>query len=441
MLLCLALLLLQASAPALEKQAYQAYESRDWATAARLYDAYHASGAGTPSTYDNLGVARTNLGQWSQAESALRRAIEINPLHRWAYNHLGFVYREQGRYDQAIEMFRRQIELSPKDPYAYRNLAATLALVGRLDEADQAAAANEEITYERGAVYIDMACSLNSTNHPDQAKKYLDKAAGAGAERSLLAQESAHYFLTIHNYRRAEEQYRKLVEYQPYEPMIAMRLGSFYWNTGNLEKSAAAFARVISVDDADLVTIRTSANTSKTVALSQLRRSAAASSAVLGDVPLDLGRAALLVRLDRLHRSPERFADACHELLLGQPNRPPVEAWLHDALGWTLAEQGRLAPALEELERAWSLDPGRRLTAYHLAVVLEKSGEPEKALPLYTRSLAPLLPAAIDCGCEQPNLAARDEVARALYTRLRGDPAGFDVYKEGTISDPASYKK
>ncbi|HYM09538.1 MAG TPA: tetratricopeptide repeat protein [Bryobacterales bacterium] len=418
----------------LEKQADQSYRARDWAAAARLYQAFHDGGGGTASTYDNLGVALASLGRWSEAEAALRKAVEINPRHRWAYNHLGFVYREQGRYEEAIAMFRRQIEFAPRDPYAYRNLAGALVMTGRLDDAEKAAAENQKYTYERGAVYIDMACNLNSQSHPQQAKKYLDQAAAAGVERSLLAQESAHYFLTLRDYRSAEQQYLKLAEYQPYDPVVAMRLGALYWSTGNLDKAAAAFGRAIRVDERDQVRIQTSANTSKTVSLEELRRDPGAGAAVLGDVPADLGRAALLVRLAGARANPVGFERLCREFLT-ERNPAPAEAWLHDALGWMLAQNGQTPAAVEELDRAWALAPAR-MTAYHLGVALEKSGDLEKALPFYARSLAPLPETQIDCGCEQPDLAAREQAARAFYAKLRGDAAGFEAYRQSLVKSP-----
>jgi len=281
-----------AQRPPLERQAFRAYQARDWVEAARLYGDWHASGKGTAATYDYLGVAFTSLGRLADAEAALLRAIEMDPRHRWAYNHVGFVYREQGRHEQAIGMFRRQIEISPRDPYAWRNLAATLALTGRLGEADRAAASHEQYTYERGAVYIDMACSLNSLKQPDQARKYLERAETAGAERSLLAQEWAHYFLTTGQRQGALEQYRKLLEYRPHDPLPALRLGAVYLEMGKLDEAAAAFARVIEVNDAGQVTIRTSPNTSTTITLEEARRN----PPLFGDLPLDLGRAVELVR-------------------------------------------------------------------------------------------------------------------------------------------------
>jgi Flp pilus assembly protein TadD len=231
--------------PSLERQAFRAYQERDWAEAARLYEAFHASGGGTSSTYDNLGVALASLGEWNRAEAALFKAIELDPRHRWAYNHLGFVHREQGRLELAAGEFRRQIEISPQDPYAWRNLAGTLVLLGRLEEAEKAAEEHERRGYERGAVYIDMACNLHARRRPEQARRYLELAETLGAERSLLAQEWAHHYLTIGDYRSAEQEYRKLIEYRPYDTPRVLHLAALYYQTGNLEKAAATLAKVI----------------------------------------------------------------------------------------------------------------------------------------------------------------------------------------------------
>lgn len=428
-------LLLQASP--LERQAYRAYQQRDWPAAIRLYQSWHASGVGTAASFDNLGVAFTNLSRWEQAESALQQAIALNPRHRWAYNHLGFVYREQNRHSDAEAMFRRQIEISPKDPYAYRNLAGLLALVGRFSEAGEVALLHEQLTSERGSVYIDMACNLNSRNQPAQAKLYLRQAEASGVERSLLAQESAHYFLSVRDYRRAEQQYLKLGEYRPLDPAPALRLGMLYYQTANLEKSAAAFGRAIIVEESGQVRIRTSATQTKVFSLADL------GPELPGDLPVDLRVAALLIRLQdsrqqhRKVRSPAslaRFLAACEEFL-DKPLPAEAEAWAREALAAILLQAGQVREARQQLERAIQAAPRRRMTAYRLAVIHEQFGELDEALALYTRSLEPLPDTEIDCGCEQPDLAAREKTARALYAKRRGDEAGFEAYRRSLSTD------
>ena len=417
--------------PALERRAFRAYQERDWAEAARLYEAFHTAGGGTPATYDNLGVAYASLGEWNRAAAALGQAIELDPRHRWAYNHLGFVHREQGHLDLAVGEFRRQIEISPQDPYAWRNLAGTLVLLGRLDEAEKAAEETEKRGYERGAVYIDMACNLHAQRKPEQARKYLERAETLGAERSLVAQEWAHHYLTIGNYRGAEQEYRKLIEYKPYDTARVLHLAALYYETGNIEKAVALLAKVMEVSDLGLVTLQTSANTSRTVTLEELRRDSRAGTAVVGDLPVDLGKLAMLVRLAKLRPAARR---ASYEEFVAAGSPAAAEAWARENLGWLLFESGETEAALAQLRRAAGLAPERRLTAYRLGAALERAGQTEEALSFYTRSLMPLTANQIDCDCERPDVAARERQARSLYARLHGSAARFESYRAGLLN-------
>jgi len=432
------LLLAAGQGSELERQAYRAYQARDWARAARYYQAFHAAGAGSASSYDQLGVALTNLGEWGRAEAALQKAIALDAGHRWAYNHLGWVHRQQGRLERAVELFERQISISPRDPYAYRNLAGTLAALDRLEEAEKAAEDHEQRGYERGAVYIDIACALNAGQRPEQALRFLRRAEAVGVERGLLAQESGHYFLACGDFRQAEREYRKLREYAPYEPGVALRLAMLYWKTGNLEKSAETLAGVLTVTEDGQVRIRTSAGAWKAVSLAELRRGPAAAAAAVGDLPVDLAAAALLIRVDGYRRrhaespSPARLAklrSAAAELL-ARDSSPQVQGSLGAWVGGALLEAGRLPEAIQELERAYAAYPQRRLAAYLLGSALDRSGRLDQALPHYVRSLKPVAGTAIDCGCEEPDLAAREKTARSAYARLRGEESGFNAYRD-----------
>lgn len=53
----------------------------------------------------------------------------------------------------------------------------------------------------------------------------------------------------------------------------------------------------------------------------------------------------------------------------------------HDALGQFLAERGRWNEALTALDRAMSLDPYNKTFAFHHAILVAKSGDPQKAFP------------------------------------------------------------
>lgn len=73
-----------------------------------------------------LGVLYHTFGNRIAAESAYRRAIELNANCVDAINNLGVLLRDQGRPDLATECFRRLTELEPTSAEAWYGLAVCL---------------------------------------------------------------------------------------------------------------------------------------------------------------------------------------------------------------------------------------------------------------------------------------------------------------------------
>src|SRR5262245_48236979 len=72
---------------------------------------------------------------------------------------------------------------------------------------------------------------------------------------------------------------------------------------------------------------------------------------------------------------------------------PPPEAREYYERGQALYEQGRYREAIEELERAYTLDPGGTILLYNIGLIYEKLGEIDQALDHYRRYLRHELPA------------------------------------------------
>jgi tetratricopeptide (TPR) repeat protein len=87
-------------------------------------------------TYYALGVLRTAQLDFTGAEAAYQKAIELRPDWNWVYNGLGILMHTMGKYAEAEAAFRRAIELDPDWSRAYNDLAILLRLTGRLDEAE-----------------------------------------------------------------------------------------------------------------------------------------------------------------------------------------------------------------------------------------------------------------------------------------------------------------
>ncbi|UCG88377.1 MAG: protein kinase, partial [Gemmatimonadota bacterium] len=73
--------------------------------------------------------------EWANAESALERALELNPNAADTFDIYGVMLAAQGRFDEAIAAQRRGQELDPLTPVRTSDLAASLLRAGRYDEA------------------------------------------------------------------------------------------------------------------------------------------------------------------------------------------------------------------------------------------------------------------------------------------------------------------
>ena len=78
-------------------------------------------------------------GDYTEAESAYRRAIRRNPKEMKAFRDLGLMYRNQlNDTDQAIAVFKEYIAADPQDVYGHLLLAQTYEEAGQVEEACQA---------------------------------------------------------------------------------------------------------------------------------------------------------------------------------------------------------------------------------------------------------------------------------------------------------------
>ena len=70
-----------------------------------------------------MGICFVRLENPKEAETALRRATDIDPNHYLAHNALAKVYLQDGRYDDAINRLLVAVEILPSFEEAWRNLS------------------------------------------------------------------------------------------------------------------------------------------------------------------------------------------------------------------------------------------------------------------------------------------------------------------------------
>ena len=153
--------------------------------------AAHAVGAGP-----NLAEAQTSLGfvkfwldwEWAAAESAFRKAIEFDPSYALAHRMLGLVLSQSGWHADAQPAVRRACELDPLD-FVHQALSAQVAfnchdVPAAVELAQRAIVLNPEFWIG----HLQLAQAYEQLGRCDLAFEALDKAGPAsGGNSKVLA--------------------------------------------------------------------------------------------------------------------------------------------------------------------------------------------------------------------------------------------------------------
>jgi tetratricopeptide (TPR) repeat protein len=81
--------------------ARKAMDTKDWAGAIKLLQEDVAANTATADTYNYLGYAHRNMGQYDQAFKYYALALKSNPEHRGAHEYVGESYLAVGNLEMA----------------------------------------------------------------------------------------------------------------------------------------------------------------------------------------------------------------------------------------------------------------------------------------------------------------------------------------------------
>jgi len=301
--------------------------------------------AGTPAPptgmkadeLDESGRAAMRSGNLPLAVELLKRAVEVDPKHKYAWNNLGLAYLAMRKEDDAIGAFQKATEVNPYDEFAFNNL-------GR--------AYWQERKYDDAAAAFRKQLEVNP----------LDKFAHANL---------GQMFVESHKYEEAAPELEKAVSLTPDEPSLEVSLGDAYLNLGQDDKALAAFDRAVSLSASPLVwnniAYQLSLRGAHLDKAQQYAESAvAATAAALRNLTLD--------------QLSQRDLGLVPSL---------IAYW--DTLGWVYFARGDYDKAEKYVASAWQLGQHGEV-GDHLGQIYEKRGEKNKAIETYALAMTGLRP-------------------------------------------------
>ena len=127
--------------------------------------------------YAALGFIRTWYDRdWSSAEQAFVRAIELNPNYAPAHQWYSHYLVARGEYDEAVTQIRKALELDPRSLITYAVASGILSAAGRADEAIAQAKTALEINPDFWFAYATLAHRYTSKSMFAEALEAAEKS-------------------------------------------------------------------------------------------------------------------------------------------------------------------------------------------------------------------------------------------------------------------------
>jgi len=183
-----------------------------------------AGDSSSPDVYDLLGDAYAQARQYSQAETAYRKAVEEDPDDPGHRHGLAEALLSQDKYADALEQFQKLTELEPGTSENYLRESQLYRRLGQFDQAEtsllhakQLAPGSLEILYNEALLYEDEG------RYDDAVKVLADAIAGIKSQggdgnpgaQAILYEQLGHAYTEQNNFSSALEAYEELGKLSP----------------------------------------------------------------------------------------------------------------------------------------------------------------------------------------------------------------------------------
>jgi tetratricopeptide (TPR) repeat protein len=188
-----------------------------------LYEELVAREQSSPKLWNELGVARHQAGELEGAESAYRRALEVDPHYALALNNLGVVQHHLGR-DAAAGSLEGALQEKPGLPDVWRNLALLRHRDGRRRESLDAYGRALELDPSFAPAQTGLGVLLLEMGRAAEARAQLLQAVQADPQLAEARYHLAFSLSAMGDYQGALRETRLALELNPYVPAPRFRL-------------------------------------------------------------------------------------------------------------------------------------------------------------------------------------------------------------------------
>ena len=197
--------------------------------------------------YTNLGVVLDLRGHCEEAIRAFRRAIHLDPNQAVAYLNLGALYGEMGRYEDAVRFLQQCLRLFPSFDALF-NLATVRFQQGELDEAEQLFERALEANAGHALTFYYLGLCRTKRGLLDAAAEAFESALKSDGDLLRARHHLGKTYRRIGRGHDAVRELKKVAHALPDDPQILRELGLAYDATECRTESLKCFRQARMLD-------------------------------------------------------------------------------------------------------------------------------------------------------------------------------------------------
>lgn len=181
-----------------------------------------------------LGSVYAAKNSFSEATTALNKAISLDSKDSKAYTNLGFVQYQERNYEAAKVNFNKALQLNPKQDFALNNLSLIEAMNENYTQAEALARKAIEINNQSFIYENNLSYYLIQQKKLGEAKSLLEKLERNHGENAWVLRNLGVYNLAIGDNAKAKEYLLEADKTDPSVELINYYLGLVEQKTGGI---------------------------------------------------------------------------------------------------------------------------------------------------------------------------------------------------------------
>lgn len=300
-----------------------------------------------PEIRYRLGNVYLVQGKWEEAIFEYKKTLEVNPSFLDAYGNIGLAYKAKGQIKEAIDAWKKMIDINPKSVWAYTNLGIVYAELGEFDKA---------------ALEFKKVIELDPDD--DDARINL-----------------GNIYLSKKEYENALLEYEKALKINPQNVYAYNGLGVIYFYQDKLKLSKEAFSKAIELDKNNFIAHN---NLGIIYELSNEFKKAQKEYETALKINPEYTKAR--INLGNLYLAAGKLDEAIKEFkyLVG---KFPEDSLFYNLLGTAFLRAEKLDLAIEQFEKSLQINPKNSEVYANLAFAFYKKGFYDKAIVKARKSL------------------------------------------------------